>query len=116
MYEISQSIDNHGKSIEEAARIEATERKETANKERRVKADSEARAAILCLGVEKQELRIKKAIAHQENNQVLVNIYQSQILTVAAQIDLHQTILASDHENNNTPKKNNTKPKKKLFN
>jgi hypothetical protein len=113
---LKQSINNHGKSIEEAARIEAIERKETANKDRQAKADSEARAAILCLGVEEQELTIKKAIAQQENNQVLANIYDSQILTVTAQIDYHQTILARDHENNNTPKKNNTTPMKRLLN
>jgi hypothetical protein len=116
MNDLKQSINNHGKSIEEAARIEATERKETADKDWWAKADSEARAAILCLGVQEQELTIKKAIAQQENNQVLVNIYESQILTVTTQIDFHQTILASDHENNNTPKKNNTTPKKRLFN
>jgi hypothetical protein len=116
MNDLKQSINNHWKSIEEAARIEATERKETANKDWRAKANSEACAAFLCLGVEERELRIKKAIAQQENNQVLVNIYESQISTVTAQIDFHQTILASDHENNNILKKNNTTPKKRLFN
>ncbi len=87
------SIDNHGKSIEAAARIEAQERRETAEKDRQAKAHSEARAAILRLGSEERDLTVKKAVAMQEKNQVLVDIYESQILAVTSQIEYHQTIL-----------------------
>ena len=113
--DLKKSIDNHGKSIEAAARIEAQEREETANKDRQAKIHSEARSAILQLGAEERELTIKKAVALQQNNQVLVSIYESQIMTVTAQIDYHQTILASAHEENNTPQKDNTTPKRARF-
>jgi hypothetical protein len=49
---LKQSIDNHGKSIEAAARIEAQERKETADKDHLFKVNAKAHAAILHLGVE----------------------------------------------------------------
>jgi hypothetical protein len=55
--------------------------------------------------VEEQELRIRKAIAHQENNQVLVDIYDMQIATISAQIEFRQGILAAEHERKETPKK-----------
>ncbi len=61
--DLQKSINNHGKSSEAAARIEARERKETADKDRQAKMHSEVCAAILCLGAEEQELTIKRAIA-----------------------------------------------------
>jgi hypothetical protein len=60
-------------------------------------------------------LTIKKVIALQQNNQILASIYESQISIVTAQIDYHQTILASEHEENNTPKKDNTTPKRARY-
>ncbi len=113
--DLQKSINNHGKSIEAAARIMARERKETANKDRRAKMHSEVRAAILCLGAEERELTIKRAIAQQQDNQILVSIYESQISTVTAQIDYHQLMLENEHEENETPKKDNTTPKRTRY-
>ncbi len=110
---LKQSIDNHGKSIEEAAaRIEVQERKETADKDCLFKINAKACAAILHLGVEEQELTVRKGITLQENNQVFVNIYDMQIATISAQIEFHQAILAAEHVRNETPKKGNKTPTK----
>jgi hypothetical protein len=61
-------------------------------------------------------LTVKKAITLQENNQVLVNIYNTQIATVSAQIEFHQAILATEHVRNKTPKKGNKTPTKTYAN
>ncbi len=49
---LKQSIDNHGKFIEAAARIEVQERKETVDKDHQFKIHTKAHAVILRLGVE----------------------------------------------------------------
>jgi hypothetical protein len=46
-------------------------------------------------------------IAHQENSQVLVNIYDTQIVTFSAKNEFRQAILASEHDRDETPKKGN---------
>jgi hypothetical protein len=74
---LNQSIDTHGKLIEAAAKIEVQEWKDTADKDYLFKIHSEDCAALLRLGVEEQELMVRKAIALQENNQVLVSIYNT---------------------------------------
>ena len=53
---LKKSIDNHGKLIESAARIEVQERKETADRDHQVKIHSKACSTILQLGAEEQEL------------------------------------------------------------
>ncbi len=105
-----------GRSIEAAARIELQERKETADKDQLFKTHAKACMTILHLGVEEQELTIRKAIACQENNQVLVDIYNTQIATVSAQIEFHLAILAAKHERNETHKKRNKTPTKTYAN
>jgi hypothetical protein len=104
---LKQSKDNHMKLIEAAARFEMQERKETADKDCQFKIHAKAYMAILCLEVDEQVLMIRKAIAYQENDQVLVYIYNMQIATVSAQIEFHQAIQAAEHERNETPKKGN---------
>ena len=60
-------------------------------------------------------MTIKKAVALQEKNQVLVDIYKSQISEVSTQKEYHQLMLASDEiESSNTPQKDNT-PKRARY-
>jgi hypothetical protein len=90
---LSSSIADHGKSIENAARIKARSIENAATIEARNRCKEQLRSDILTLEseklrleAEKRELRIKSAVAKQEQNAVLDNLYTEMIGEIDAKL------------------------------
>ena len=90
---LSSSIADHGKSIENAARIKATSIERAAKIEARNRCNEQLQRAILTfdsekhrLEAEKRDLRIKLAVAKQDRNAVLDDLYTEMIGEIDAQL------------------------------
>ena len=113
---LSSSIADHGKSIENAARIKAKSIERAAHIEARNRSNEQLQRAILTLDsekhrleAEKRDLRIKLAVAKQDQNAALDDLYtemigeiDAQLSSIATKIGNHQDQIDRVHNDDET--------------